>query len=223
MSLVRTRHRASAQATARQGCGLQQLGSAPYGLPTPSAQIRLNFLTDRVGASGSSWLKGLSRQFKRHRQGRPGWFIEEHRDQLRLRSVELPQGPGETGSAGLKPSPSPPLQALLPHPQPWLKPARSSFRSVRSHGRGQIPRPPRVPKIQPTFGPSTSNALPTDSVSPWRASDWTPAPGSEPGQRTASNCSIGNRNMAYRLVRRRCVHQRSVSRNSFAACRCPLS
>ena len=131
-------------------CGLQQLGSAPYGLPTPSAQIRLNFLTDRVGASGSSWLKGLSRQFKRHRQGRPGWFIEEHRDRLRLRSDELPQGPGETGSASLKPSPSPPLQALLRHPQPWLKPARSSIRSVRSHGRGRILRPRQVPKIQPT-------------------------------------------------------------------------
>ncbi len=43
-----------------------------------------------------AWLTDLSRQFKRHRQGRPGWFLEEHRDRLRLRSDEFPPRPGVT-------------------------------------------------------------------------------------------------------------------------------
>ena len=37
----------------------------------------------------------LSRQFKRHRQGRPGWFLRVKRDRLRLLSDELPPRPGE--------------------------------------------------------------------------------------------------------------------------------
>ena len=46
--------------------------------------------TDRQG-----WLADLSRQFKRHRQGRPGWFVRVKRDRLRLLSDELPPRPGE--------------------------------------------------------------------------------------------------------------------------------
>lgn len=41
------------------------------------------------------WLADLSRQFKRHRQGRPGWFLRVKRDRLRLLSDELPPRPGE--------------------------------------------------------------------------------------------------------------------------------
>ena len=36
------------------------------------------------------WLADLSRQFKRHRQGRPGWHLRVKRDRLRLLSDELP-------------------------------------------------------------------------------------------------------------------------------------
>jgi integrase len=46
--------------------------------------------SDRQG-----WLNDLSRQFKRHRQGRPGWFLRIKRDRLRLLSDELPPRPGE--------------------------------------------------------------------------------------------------------------------------------
>ncbi|MFM7549241.1 MAG: hypothetical protein ACKO8I_10315 [Cyanobacteriota bacterium] len=53
--------------------------------------------TDRQG-----WLADLSRQFKRHRQGRPGWFLRVKRDRLRLLSDEFPPRPGEpaAGQAG---------------------------------------------------------------------------------------------------------------------------
>lgn len=49
-----------------------------------------------------SWLADLSRQFKRHRQGRPGWFLRVKRDRLRLLSDELPPRPGDAaaGQAG---------------------------------------------------------------------------------------------------------------------------
>jgi integrase len=46
-----------------------------------------------------TWLADLSRSFKRHRQGRPAWFIEEHRDRLRLRSDEFPPRPGSTSTS----------------------------------------------------------------------------------------------------------------------------
>lgn len=46
-------------------------------------------------ATRQGWLSDLSRQFKRHRQGRPGWFLREKRDRLRLLSDELPPRPGE--------------------------------------------------------------------------------------------------------------------------------
>jgi integrase len=46
--------------------------------------------SDRQG-----WMADLSRQFKRHRQGRPGWFLRVKRDRLRLLSDELPPRPGE--------------------------------------------------------------------------------------------------------------------------------
>lgn len=42
-----------------------------------------------------AWLSDLSRAFKRHRQGRPGWFLRVKRDRLRLLSDELPPRPGD--------------------------------------------------------------------------------------------------------------------------------
>jgi integrase len=44
------------------------------------------------------WLTDISRSFKRHRMGRPGWFLELHRDKLRVCSAELPRRPGEAPS-----------------------------------------------------------------------------------------------------------------------------
>ncbi len=41
------------------------------------------------------WLRNLSGGFKAHRLGRPGWFLQVHRDRLRLVSAELPPRPGE--------------------------------------------------------------------------------------------------------------------------------
>lgn len=52
--------------------------------------------------SRSLWLADLSRAFKRHRQGRPGWAVELNRDRLRLVSDELPPRPGEAPSAGTR-------------------------------------------------------------------------------------------------------------------------
>lgn len=43
----------------------------------------------------AKWLDDLSKAFRRHRGGRSGWFIEVHRDRLRVASVELPPRPGE--------------------------------------------------------------------------------------------------------------------------------
>ena len=45
------------------------------------------------------WLTDLSRQFKRHRQGRPGWFVEVMRERLRIVSDELPPRADEPVSA----------------------------------------------------------------------------------------------------------------------------
>ena len=45
------------------------------------------------------WLAELSAQFKRHRQGRTGWFIELSGDRLRVRSAELPPRPEEPADA----------------------------------------------------------------------------------------------------------------------------
>jgi integrase len=50
-------------------------------------------------AERQSWLADLSRQFKRHRQGRPGWFLRVKRDHLQLLSSELPPRPGERDGA----------------------------------------------------------------------------------------------------------------------------
>jgi len=41
------------------------------------------------------WLADLSAQFKRHRQGRSGWFVEVNRDRLRVVSTDLPPRPEE--------------------------------------------------------------------------------------------------------------------------------
>jgi integrase len=41
------------------------------------------------------WLADLSAQFKRHRQGRSGWFVEVNRDRLRVVSCDLPPRPEE--------------------------------------------------------------------------------------------------------------------------------
>jgi integrase len=45
------------------------------------------------------WLADVRRAFKSHRMGRPGWFVTEHRDRLRLTSHELPPRPGEPSVA----------------------------------------------------------------------------------------------------------------------------
>ena len=41
------------------------------------------------------WMADLSRQFKRHRQGRPGWFLRVKTDRLRL----LSDDPNDFGRA----------------------------------------------------------------------------------------------------------------------------
>ncbi len=48
------------------------------------------------------WLADLSRSFKRHRQGRPGWTVEVMRDRLRVVSDELPPRPDEPADAPQK-------------------------------------------------------------------------------------------------------------------------
>ena len=45
------------------------------------------------------WLAELSTGFKRHRQGRTGWFVEVMRDRLRVVSSELPPRPDEPAEA----------------------------------------------------------------------------------------------------------------------------
>jgi integrase len=62
-----------------------------------------------------TWLADLSRSFKRHRQGRPGWFLEEHRDRLRLRSDELPPRPGRTSTRQAVTLTTPPGPATAAH------------------------------------------------------------------------------------------------------------
>ncbi len=54
----------------------------------------------------ASWLRTLSQGFRDHRSGRSGWFLQEHRDRLRLVSTELPPRPGE-------PAGSPPTRRAL--------------------------------------------------------------------------------------------------------------
>ena len=77
------------------------------------------------------WLADLSRQFKRHRQGRPGWHLRVKRDRLRLLSDELPPRSDEVqaGQAGQIQS-SGQIQRelglstppdLLPQQLPWLR------------------------------------------------------------------------------------------------------
>ena len=44
----------------------------------------------KMASDRQQWLTDLSRQFKRHRQGRTGWFVEVMRDRLRIVSDELP-------------------------------------------------------------------------------------------------------------------------------------
>lgn len=46
-------------------------------------------------AARPAWIGELSSSFRRHRKGRTGWFIEIHRDRLRLSSSEFPPRPGE--------------------------------------------------------------------------------------------------------------------------------
>ena len=57
-----------------------------------------------MAADRQGWLADLSRQFKRHRQGRPGWFLRVKRDRLRLLSDELPARPGEPAAGQNAPS-----------------------------------------------------------------------------------------------------------------------
>lgn len=55
-----------------------------------------------MASERQGWLADLSRQFKRHRQGRPGWHLRVKRERLRLLSDELPPRPDEqqAGQAG---------------------------------------------------------------------------------------------------------------------------
>jgi len=48
------------------------------------------------------WLARLSKSFKAHRQGRPGWNVEVMRDRLRVVSAELPPRPDEPADAPAK-------------------------------------------------------------------------------------------------------------------------
>ncbi len=48
------------------------------------------------------WLADLSRGFKRHRGGRPGWSVEVMRDRLRVVSAELPPRPEDHQEEGGK-------------------------------------------------------------------------------------------------------------------------
>ena len=48
------------------------------------------------------WLADLSAQFKRHRQGRSGWYVEQNREHLRVVSAELPARPDELPTAAPK-------------------------------------------------------------------------------------------------------------------------
>lgn len=52
-----------------------------------------------MAASRPRWLAELSTAFKRHRQGRPGWFVEVSGDRLRIRTAELPPRPDEPADA----------------------------------------------------------------------------------------------------------------------------
>jgi integrase len=52
-----------------------------------------------MAASRPRWLAELSTAFKRHRQGRTGWFIEVSGDRLRVRSAELPPRSDEPADA----------------------------------------------------------------------------------------------------------------------------
>ena len=55
-----------------------------------------------MATTRATWLDELSKGFKRHRQGRPGWNIEHKRDRLRVVSSELPPRPDEPQGAGAK-------------------------------------------------------------------------------------------------------------------------
>lgn len=55
-----------------------------------------------MAASRPRWLAELSTAFKRHRQGRPGWFVEVSGDRLRIRTAELPPRPDEPADAPSK-------------------------------------------------------------------------------------------------------------------------
>ena len=48
-----------------------------------------------MASTRREWLSDLSRQFKRHRQGRPGWTVEVMREHLRVVACDFPPRPGE--------------------------------------------------------------------------------------------------------------------------------
>ena len=52
-----------------------------------------------MAADRPKWLAELSSGFRRHRQGRSGWFVELNRDRLRVVSAELPPRPDEAPDA----------------------------------------------------------------------------------------------------------------------------
>ena len=55
-----------------------------------------------MAADRPRWLADLSAQFKRHRQGRSGWYVEQNREHLRVVSAELPARPDEAPDAAPK-------------------------------------------------------------------------------------------------------------------------
>jgi len=98
-----------------------------------------------MALSRPQWLADLSRSFKRHRQGRPGWTIETMRDRLRVVRDELPPRPDEPADAPQKrrsvtlatpPGPATATAALME--------ACALFDQVRA-GAWQWPDPDGVP------------------------------------------------------------------------------
>lgn len=55
-----------------------------------------------MAADRPRWLAYLSAQFKQHRQGRSGWYVEQNREHLRVVSAELPARPDEAPEAAPK-------------------------------------------------------------------------------------------------------------------------
>ena len=98
-SLVRIRYRASQIPQAPTGAGSSDCERLREGIATTCLACNAVEVLDSARSSPgveclpswlAGWLADRSRQFKRHRQGPPGWLLEEHRDRVHLRSNEFP-------------------------------------------------------------------------------------------------------------------------------------